>query len=217
MSLERRVALVDFAQRVGAWIIEDDYDSEFRYEGQPLQSLSSLTQGASEHVIYIGTFSKMLFPAIRLGYMIVPMRLADTFAYARAMIDLQPSIVAQPTLTRFIADGHLAMHVRRMRIAYRDRRAVLLDALAEHAAGLLCAESQHAGMHLIASFTPHLRRRMDDKAAARLLAERGITAHPMSQFYAGKARSEGLLLGYACVDADAIRAGVVQMAAALHP
>ena len=216
MSLERRAALLEYAERVGAWIIEDDYDSEFRYAGRPLAALASLGGIAAARVIYVGTFSKTLFPAIRLGFLIVPKHIAAQFRRGRIIVDLQPSIFPQPALARFIEEGHLATHVRRMRRIYRQRQTALLDALETHAAALFVAGPDPAGMHLFAPFTPELALRYDDVAAARLVARHGVNAQPISMFYADQASCTGFVLGYACADESALDTAAATMAAALR-
>ncbi len=215
MTLRRRLEFLNYAEHVGAWILEDDYDSEFRYEGRRLAALQSLNSAASARVIYMGTFTKALFPAIRLGYLVVPSDLAHTFARGRSVIDIPPSIVAQPALARFIAEGHLAAHIRRMRRIYRGRHEALVAALARHATALLHIEPDQAGMHLLARFTPELAARYDDVTAAQRLCERGLNAQPLSMFYAKPSRDNGFLLGYACADEAALERAVVTMVSVL--
>src|SRR5215211_5883732 len=129
MSLSRRLALLDWARRAGAWVLEDDYDSEYRYAGRPLAALQGLdTDG---RVIYLGTFSKVLFPALRLGYLVVPPDLVDAFVNARALLDRHSPILEQVVLADFIAEGHFLRHIRRMRALYAERQAVLLAAADE--------------------------------------------------------------------------------------
>jgi GntR family transcriptional regulator/MocR family aminotransferase len=216
MTLERRRALLAYAERVGAWIIEDDYDSEFRYEGRPLAALAGLDDPRNGRVIYVGTFSKMLFPAIRLGYLVVPKHAVREFARARIVLDLQPSIVAQPALARFISEGHLATHVRRMRPVYRQRQEALLAALAAEASDLLTSAPDAAGMHVIARFTPELSRRMDDVTAAGIVGERGINVQPYSLFHGRPPETGGFVLGFACVDETELARAVTTMVAALR-
>ena len=126
MSLQRRMELLSFASEANAWIIEDDYDNEFRYAGRPPAALRSLDGG--ERVIYVGTFSKVLFPSLRLGYLVVPSRIAEQFALARVGLDLQPPILPQPIVDTFIREGFFSAHVRRMRAIYRSRQAALVAA-----------------------------------------------------------------------------------------
>ena len=127
MSLARRLALLKYAHENNAWIIEDDYDSEFRYRGRPLPALSALDR--ERRVFYVGTFSKSMFSAIRIGYIVVPPRLVDTFAKARNLLGQSSSPVVEQALSRFIDDGRLVEHIRRMRRIYRERRDTLLDCL----------------------------------------------------------------------------------------
>ena len=167
-------------------------------------------------MIYAGTFSKMLFPAIRLGFLVVPKHIVREFARARAVLDLQPSIVAQPALARFIAEGHLATHVRRMRPIYRQRQEALLAALSSEAQDLMTSAPDSAGMHLIARFTPELALRYSDAAAARIVAAHGINVQPLSMFYAEPPECGGFVLGFACAGEAELTNAVSTMAAALR-
>src|SRR5262249_5519688 len=130
MSASRRLQLLDWAQSNGSWIVEDDYDSEYRYETTPIVSL----QGMDRHsrVIYVGTFSKTLFPSLRVGYTVVPSDLVDRFIAVRQMMDITPPHLYQAVLTDFIREGHFARHIRRTRMLYHQRRNALINALSEH-------------------------------------------------------------------------------------
>jgi GntR family transcriptional regulator/MocR family aminotransferase len=217
MSLQRRLELLEFCEQSGAWIVEDDYDSEFRYEGRPIAALAGFSDSARERVIYVGTFSKMLFPAVRLGYLVLPKRLALRFARGRRILDLQPSIVPQPALARFIGEGHLAVHVRRMRLVYRQRQQVVLSALAADAPDLLTSEPHGAGMHLVARFTAWLEGRLSDVEAARIVRERGLNVESLSSYFSHPARRPGgFVLGFASADEATLRAAVKEMAAVLR-
>ena len=202
MSLARRLALIGWARRQDAWIVEDDYDSEYRYAGRPLAALQGLDE--TGRVLYVGSFSKVLFPTLRLGYVVVPEDLVDAFCRARAALDDHPSMLAQPALAQFFAEGHFAAHVRRTRRLYAERQEALLDAAARHLDGLLEVAPDEAGMHLLAGLAPALAGRMDDRAAAERLAAAGVTATPLSDYYVGPPDRQGLLLGYAAFDARAI-------------
>ena len=125
MSASRRLQLLDWAQRSGAWIIEDDYDSEYRYESLPVAALQGLDRDS--RVIYIGTFSKVLFPALRLGYIVIPADLVGRFAAVREAMDIFPPTLYQAVLADFLGEGHFGRHIRRMRLLYRERRAALVD------------------------------------------------------------------------------------------
>jgi GntR family transcriptional regulator/MocR family aminotransferase len=147
MSAARRMKLLNWAQKARAWIIEDDYDSEYRFGGHPLASVQGLGRG--DRVIYVGTFSKVLFPALRVGYLVIPKELVPGFRVARDSIDLFPSTLFQRALTDFIRQGHFARHIRRMRILYMERRRMLIEALNENLGDRIEIVSADAGMHLV--------------------------------------------------------------------
>ncbi|MBA3534472.1 MAG: PLP-dependent aminotransferase family protein [Ardenticatenales bacterium] len=211
MTLPRRLELLRWASQAGAWIIEDDYDSEYRYVGQPLAALQGLDQEG--RVIYLGTFSKVLFPSLRLGYLVVPPDLVEAFAAARALSDRHSPSVEQAILADFIIEGHFARHIRRMRTLYAERQALLLDAAGQELAGLLELEPAGAGMHLLGWLPPGA----DDQRLAQRAALHGVDAPALSGYALhGLARS-GLLLGYAATNEAEIRAGVQRLAAALRP
>jgi GntR family transcriptional regulator / MocR family aminotransferase len=210
MSLPRRLALLDWASRAGAWVVEDDYDSEYRYEGRPLASLQGLdTEG---RVVYVGTFSKVLFPSLRLGYMVVPPALVDAFVAARAMSGRHSPSVEQAALTEFIEEGYFGRHVRRMRALSGERQAALIRALRREAGGLLEVEPSPAGMHLVA----WLPEGLDDVEVSREALARGVEAPPMSAFYAGRPPRGGLELGYAAFTEAQLRKGASQLCAAVR-
>ncbi len=223
MSLARRLAFIDWAREREAWILEDDYDSEYRYAGQPLAALQGL-DGAGR-VLYIGSFSKVLFPSIRLGYLVVPPGLVARFTTIRAALDDHPSAMIQPVLARFIEEGHFAAHIRRMRRLYAERQAALVAAGRRHLQGLLELAPDEAGLHLVAPLAPELAARMDDRAAAARARAAGIVVHALSDFYlaakglGGRAatprRRQALLLGYAAVPVGAVEPAVRRLAAAL--
>src|SRR5262249_24442085 len=147
MSLSRRLGLLKWVRRRGAWILEDDYDSEYRYAGRPLASLQGLDQAG--RVLYLGSFSKVLFPALRLGYLIVPPHLVDDFVAAHAVLDGPAPLFEQGVLADFLTEGHFVRHVRRMRVLYAERQAALVRAAARDLGGLLDVRAAEAGMHLI--------------------------------------------------------------------
>lgn len=209
MSLPRRLALLEWARRAKAWILEDDYDSEFRYKGRPLAALQGLD--TSGRVIYIGTFSKVLFPALRVGYMVVPPDLVDGFVSARTVIDLHPPTLGQVILTDFLDEGHFGRHIRRMRELYAERQAVLVSAVEQELEGLLEVSSNEAGMYLIG----WLPRDQDDQRASEAAAAYGIEAPPLSTFRIKPGNSQALLLGYTAFSEDEIRRGVQRLAEAL--
>ncbi|HEY6286365.1 MAG TPA: PLP-dependent aminotransferase family protein, partial [Ktedonobacteraceae bacterium] len=210
MSLARRLALLEWARRAKAWILEDDYDSEFRYKGRPLAALQGLD--ASGRVIYIGSFSKVLFPALRVGYMVVPPDLVDGFVSARTTIDLHPPTLGQVILTDFLNEGHFGRHIRRMRELYGTRQAALVSAAAQELTGLLDVRSNEAGMNLIG----WLPQDMNDQRASEVAAAYGIEAPPLSTFRIESENSQGLLLGYTAFSEDEIRVGVQRLGEALR-
>ena len=172
MSLARRLALLEWARQARAWIIEDDYDSEYRYVGRPLSALQGLDTAG--RVVYVGTLSKVLFPSLRLGYLVVPPSLVDVFAGARAIADRHAPLIAQAVLSDFIEDGHFARHIRRTRMLYAERQAALLDVAPRELAGRLDVPAAGAGMHLVGWLPPGIR----DRAAAQAAARHGVMAPP---------------------------------------
>jgi GntR family transcriptional regulator/MocR family aminotransferase len=190
MTAARRLALLDWAHRDGAWLLEDDYDSEYRYVSRPLGALQGMD--AHERVIYIGTFSKVLFPAVRVGYLVVPSALCQRFVDARETFDLFSPTLYQLVLADFLREGHFARHLRRMRGVYRGRRDALLTGLARHCTDRLSVSNADAGLHLAVL----LKQGLDDVDVVRRMAERGLTATPLSRCYASAGGRSGLLLGF---------------------
>ena len=209
MSLERRLALLEWAGRSGAWVLEDDYDSEYRYSGMPLEALQGID--AEGRVIYVGTFSKVLFAALRLGYLVVPPDLLDAFVAARELSDRHSPQIEQAVLADFMAEGHFSRHVRRMRVLYAERRAALLEAADCELAGLLDVRPAEAGMHLVGL----LPEGVDDREASRKAASRGVKAPPISAFSLGPSMKGGLVLGYAAFGTPEIDEGARALADAL--
>jgi GntR family transcriptional regulator/MocR family aminotransferase len=207
LSLARRLALLNWAQRANAYILEDDYDSEYRFAGRPLAALQGLDEQG--RVIYVGTFSKVMFPALRLGYMIVPPALVDVFQRARRFMDLHPPMLEQMALADFIAAGHFARHLRRMRTLYAERRAVLVDALQDLPFELT---TSGAGMHLVA----WLPDDVDATKLVRAAATRHVFTMPIHYLSINPLPRAGIILGYAGFDERAIRNGVGQLRAALE-
>jgi len=190
MTAARRFALLDWAVRRGAWLLEDDYDSEYRYVSRPLGALQGMD--ADERVIYIGTFSKVLFPALRVGYLVVPPSLRERFLEAREAFDLFSPTLYQLALAEFLREGHFARHLRRMRGVYMARRDALLAGLTRHCRDRFTVQNADAGLHLAVLLSGGL----DDGAVVRRMAGRGLTATALSTCYAGTARRSGLLLGF---------------------
>jgi GntR family transcriptional regulator/MocR family aminotransferase len=211
MSLRRRLALLDWARRASAWILEDDYDSEFRYEGPPFPPLASLA-GAGQ-VIYAGTFSKALAPGLRLGYLVVPPSLAEAFSRARGLADRQAPILPQMILAEFIHEGHLAAHVRRMRKLYHERRDELLRLLEQHVPDALRADQASCGLHLVG----HLPRAADDRLLSERALIQGLQTPALSNFYQGRAAMAGLVIGFASTGPTQVESAVQSLAGILRP
>jgi GntR family transcriptional regulator/MocR family aminotransferase len=211
MSLSRRLELLGFAARTGAWIVEDDYDSEYQYFSRPLTSLQSLD--AAGRVVYVGTLSKTLLPALRVGYVIVPEALADAFVQTRAVIDRQPAGgVEQLVLADFIAQGWLERHIRQNRARYLERQQVLVDSIRQELPDLLDVSPTGAGMYL----TAWLKNGINDVTAAQTADAAGVTVVPLSRLYVGPARREGLVLGYGAFDIEQIRGGIKTLSRVLR-
>lgn len=213
MSASRRLQLLDWARRSGAWIVEDDYNSEYRYESQPVGALQGLDRDS--RVLYIGTFSKVLAPALRIGYLILPEDLVERFRLVRWVMDICPPILYQQALANFLAEGHFARHLRRTRELYRERRETLLGALrAEIAAGLpLEILGEHAGMHVVVTLPPGVA----DIEVSQRAADEGLAAMPLSNCYLGKRKRPGLLLGYGGTSAEQIPDAVRRLRRAIEP
>jgi GntR family transcriptional regulator/MocR family aminotransferase len=202
LSAARRMQLLNWAARTGAWIIEDDYDSEFRFGGRPLASLQGMD--TDDRVIYVGTFSKVMFPALRVGYIVVPKDLVGAFAAVRDAIDTFSSTLYQAALTDFIREGQFARHIRRMRALYLERRMALLEGIADHLHDKLEVIGTHAGMQL----TALLPCGIDDVALSIKTAKLGISTRPLSICYAKPPQRGGVILGYSGASLAQIRDGV---------
>ncbi|WP_370628300.1 PLP-dependent aminotransferase family protein [Bordetella sp. BOR01] len=195
MSLARRRQLLAMARGWGSWIIEDDYDSEFRFSGRPIASLQGLEPDAP--VIYLGTFSKTLYPGLRVGYLVLPKTLTRAFQAAHAELYREGHLMTHAALATFIAEGHYAAHIRRMRMLYARRRAMLVNLIERRlGAEWLHRDSSDAGLHLVLN----LPADMDDARVVEEARARGVLTRPLSRYYAtGTDNRPGLLLGYACV------------------
>lgn len=189
LSLPRRLALLDWANRRGSWIIEDDYDSEYRYQGKPLPALKSLDQQG--RVLYTGTFSKVLFPGLRLAYLVVPAEQSDAFARQADRLHNYCPQVLQATVTTFFNEGHFARHLKKMRSLYARRRQWLVDALHQQFGKRLLITPQAGGMHLIAGL-----REGDDIELAQRARAAGIAVEPLSQWYLEAKPRHGLVFGF---------------------
>jgi GntR family transcriptional regulator/MocR family aminotransferase len=210
MSLPRRFELLRAAERAEAWIVEDDYVGEFHYSDRPPPTLKSVDR--SGRVIYVGTFSKTLFPALRLGYVVAPPDLAETFQrIAGATMQGAPTNL-QAVVARFIEDGHFAAHIRRMRRLYAERQEALIEAARRDLAPLLQVEATNTGLHTIGRLTAGF----DETQVALRAAERGIVVAPIERFAIAPVAQKGLVLGFSAIAPRAIEAGVGGLARLLH-
>lgn len=209
MSLERRLSLLNWATTEGSWVIEDDYDSEYRYFGRPLAALQNLDRAGC--VIYVGTFTKMLFNALRLGFLVLPPPLVEPFAVARTLTDRHPPTLDQAILAEFILDGHFGHHVRQMRQIYAERLEVLCDAANQRLGGMLQVQKAASGMRTIA----WLKTGEKDTAVAERARARGLEVTALSQFSQRHSHPGALALGFAgCTPAE-LRRGVDVLATVL--
>jgi GntR family transcriptional regulator / MocR family aminotransferase len=205
MSLKRRAALLAFAASRRAVVLEDDYDAEFRFGGRPLDALQTLDR--NESVIYIGTFSKSLFPALRLGYVVAPAWAHAALGVARRIAAGDGAVLTQDTLAAFIAEGHLARHVRKVRRVYAARRQVLLDGFERELSDWLAPIPAYAGLHM----TALARQRLDTDAVASHAWQAGIGVYPLSRYYASKPMQQGLIFGFGAIVERDISAGLKEL------
>jgi len=219
LSAERRWKLLDWARQRGAWIVEDDYDSYFRYRGRPLPALQSLdaeqrtSSNASSRVAYVGTFSKTMFPSLRLGYCIVPTELADAVANARAVADRNSSIVDQAALEIFIREGHYDRHLRRVRSACLERHDALRASIKRHLAGAVSLSAMNAGTHALG----WLARGLPSPTQVEMRAQDdGLVVFPLSRYCLSRPRRDAMVLGYGGLTPRLIDAGVRRLAAYLR-
>ncbi|HZS96844.1 MAG TPA: PLP-dependent aminotransferase family protein [Terriglobales bacterium] len=210
MSLRRRLALLEWARRSGVLIFEDDYDSEYRYAGRPVPAMQGLDR--SGVVIFAGSFTAVLFPALRLGYLVVPEEMVDVFAAAESVSTHHPPLLEQAVLCDFITEGHFARHIRRMREIYAERLQELLDSAKEKLSGALEISNVEAGLQTVGWLRPGL----SGEKIANLAAVRDVEVVPLSRYASGRPRREGLILGFAAVDPKELRRGVDELAKILQ-
>ena len=210
MSLRRRLSLLEWARRSRTIIFEDDYDSEYRYSGRPIPALQGLDRAAV--VIFAGSFTDALFPALRLAYLVVPSDMVDIFAAAESVSTHHPPLIDQAILCDFISEGHFARHVRRMRELYAERLSVLVESAHERLAGLLEIPTVEAGLRTVGWLQDGILA--DD--AARAAAKYDVEVVPLKRYAYGRAKRNGLMLGFAAVDARELRRGVEELATALQ-
>ncbi|MCI3134088.1 PLP-dependent aminotransferase family protein [Phenylobacterium aquaticum] len=209
LSMDRRLELLAWAREAGAWVVEDDYASEFRYAGPPLTALQGLDGG--QRVIYVGTLNKALFPGLRLGYLVAPRALVGPLSQARRMMDRQAPTLTQAIVLDFMAEGEFAAHIRRRRVAYGAQRDALARALEARLGHVLEIASPDQGLHLIAYLKGG---RCDLEAEARADAHH-VTAQAISRLYRGREPRSGLLLGFSGYPVRAMAPGVARLARAL--
>jgi GntR family transcriptional regulator/MocR family aminotransferase len=190
LSLPRRMELLAWASEAESWIVEDDYDSEFRYVGRPLPSLKSLDRG--QRVLYAGSFSKVLFPALRLGYLVVPPELAKAFQRASRSLTSGQPVLEQKVVAAFMRNGHFARHIRRMRLLYAERRRCLTAALKATFEDRVTVELAPGGMHLLARFP----NAADDTVLAKRSVQIGLAPTALSSLAMAHDAGQGLLLGF---------------------
>ena len=210
MSLKRRMALLKWASRTGAFIIEDDYDSEYRFEGRPIPTLQSLDRHSN--VIVVGTFTKLLFPSLRIGYVVLPSSLVDWFLAFRNRTDFRNLSLDQAVLCDFIEEGHLGRHLRRMRNLYASRLGALIDCGREHLRGLVRISDARAGLYTVGFLENGMGSRQAEKAAAA----RGIEVIGLDRYALKRPDPKGVLMGFAGFDETQIQKASIELAAALE-
>jgi len=210
MSLRRRLELLEYARKSGALIFEDDYDSEYRYSGRPIPALQGLDRHGLVH--FAGTFNKVLFPSLRLGYLVIPLDLTSYFAATKSVTNRHAPLLDQAVLCDFITEGHFGRHLRRMREVYAERLSVLMESSRQRLAGLLEISNVEAGLQTVG----WLRDGIDAETVAKAVAAREVEVTPLSRYSRRRMTQEGLQLGFAAVDAAEIRRGVRELAVALE-
>jgi GntR family transcriptional regulator/MocR family aminotransferase len=210
MSLRRRLALLEWARKVGVLIFEDDYDSEYRYSGRPVPALQGLDRAGV--VIFGGSFSAVMFPAMRLGYLVVPPEMVDVFAAAQSISTHHPPLLGQAVLCDFISEGHFARHIRRMREVYAERLAVLLKAARERLDGLVEISNVEAGLQTIG----WLREGAPAEDVAAAAAKKNVEVIPLRRYAYGRVRGNAIVLGFAALEPRELRRGVEELAAVLR-
>jgi GntR family transcriptional regulator / MocR family aminotransferase len=207
MTMAQRLGLIRMAAEWDAWIIEDDYDSEYRFQGQPIPALQGSAPEA--RVIFVGTFAKILFPAMRLGYMVVPMDVRDRLKAALNATGQFAPLITQAALADFITEGHLTRHLRRMRRLYAERRLAFMEEFDKHLSRWLELRRTDSGIQLVAMFRDQAS---DDRGIAREAKRQGVNVSPLSLQYRFEAQRKGLLMGFAAADTKATRRGMERLA-----
>jgi len=205
MSLRRRLALLEWARKQGVMIFEDDYDSEYRYSGRPVPALQGLDRAGM--VIFGGSFSAVMFPAMRLGYLVVPEEMIEIFAAAQSVSTHHPPLLGQAVLCDFITEGHFARHIRRMREVYAERRSVLMKAAREKLAGAVEIPDVEAGLQTVG----WLKRGLSAEKVSQAAADRNVEVIPLRRYGYGRAPETGIVLGFAAVEPKELRRGVEEL------
>jgi GntR family transcriptional regulator/MocR family aminotransferase len=210
MSVARRLQILEWARKSSAVIFEDDYDSEFRFSGRPIPAL----QGLDRHglVLYAGSFSKVLFPGLRLGYVVLPPDVINAFEAAKSLTSRHSPILDQVVLSEFISEGHFARHIRRMRQLYGERLSMLLESARQKLAGMLTISDIEAGLQTVG----WLGSGLTGESVAAAAAKRNVDVTPISRYRVGRAIPEALQLGFAALDEHEIRRGVRELGTALE-
>jgi GntR family transcriptional regulator/MocR family aminotransferase len=202
--------LLHWANQVGAFVLEDDYDGELRYSGHPVGALQGLDQDG--RVVYLGTFSKVLFPALRLGYVVLPEALQKPFVQAMQLVDRGAPTLTQAAVADFITEGHFERHLRRLRKEYRGRRKALVEALERHLPGQAHYSKAEAGLHVMV----YLPTGVDERALAAACAAAGVGVYPGGPYHLGRPPGPSILLGYSGLSEAAIREGIARLAEAVR-
>jgi len=205
MPMEQRLKLLHLAEAWNAWIIEDDFDGEYRFQGQPIPALQGIS--ASNRVVYVGTFAKVLFPAMRLGFLVVPEPIRDSIVSAVSVTGQFAPLLTQAALADFMNEGHFTRHLRRMRRLYAERRAYFLSAAEKYLGEWLHFHGTESGIQLVGIF----RKDCDDAAIARAALAQGINVSPLSMQYRHGKPERGLAMGFAAMDAAATERGMIKL------
>ncbi|RWB19037.1 MAG: PLP-dependent aminotransferase family protein [Mesorhizobium sp.] len=210
MRMEERLRLLDIAETANAWVIEDDFDGEYRFQGRPVPAIQSMDR--SGRVIYVGTFAKLLFPALRIGFMVLPVELAGRIVNALSTTGQFAPLLLQAALADFITEGHMNRHLKRMRRIYAQRRQLFREIVTERLRDEITLSPAEAGIQVVG----YLREGIDDIEVSQAAAKRAINVSPLSKYFQNTAATQGLVLGYAACDAAQTRDGVERLAAAIR-
>lgn len=213
MSARRREELLDYAERWQTWIIEDDYDADFRYSGLPLSALKARDRAG--RVIYVGTFSKIIFPTLRLGYLVAEADLVEKISRARTFLDCFSSVPMQPVLAQFIQEGHFERHSRRLRRSYFRRQNVLLELSDRYFSGYICLKQSDAGIHVLGTLGRKWPASISDTEFSLRADAIGVTLRPLSDYYQKAPKQQGFIMGYGGIPADRMEREIAKVAAIL--